>query len=145
VCGKGYLLKAAAAREGEFSHHNSRGKLRRRRTKSTFVNDSQRNEAMSTATGLFTKNYVEERVQDRVVGIVREILERRSIVRSILIDEDLRDAGLTSLDMVNLMLAVEAEFDVKIPDADMTLRNFRSIAAIDALIGVLLPGKALAG
>ncbi len=100
---------------------------------------------MSTATDLFTENHVEERVQDRVVGIVSEILARRSIVRSILIDEDLRDAGLTSLDMVNLMLAVEAEFDVKIPDADMTLRNFRSIAAIDALIGVLLPGKALAG
>ena len=46
-----------------------------------------------------------------------------------------------SLDMVNLMLAVEAEFDLKIPDADMTLRNFRSISAIDALVATLLGNK----
>ncbi len=76
--------------------------------------------------------------KDRVVGIVRDILQRRSPGRSIRPDEDLRDAGLNSLDMVNLMLAVEAEFDLKIPDADMTLRNFRSISAIDALVSSLL-------
>jgi acyl carrier protein len=71
---------------------------------------------------------------DRVIGIVREILERRSISRDILPDDDLREAGLNSLDMVNLMLAVEAEFDLKIPDAEMTLRNFRTISAIEALV-----------
>ena len=75
---------------------------------------------------------------DRVVVLVREILERRSISRDILPDDDLREAGLNSLDMVNLMLAVEAEFDLKIPDADMTLGNFRSISAIDALVVSLL-------
>jgi acyl carrier protein len=77
---------------------------------------------------------------ERVAGIVRDILERRSPGRSIRADEDLRDAGLNSLDMVNLMLTVEAEFDLKIPDADMTLRNFRSISAIDALVSSLLRG-----
>ena len=40
--------------------------------------------------------------------------------------------------MVNLMLAVEAEFAVKIPDRDMTPANFRTIARIDALVGELL-------
>ena len=40
--------------------------------------------------------------------------------------------------MVNLMLSVEAEFNLKIPDADMTPRNFRSISAIDALVRSLL-------
>jgi acyl carrier protein len=84
---------------------------------------------MSTATDLFP--------MDRVVGIVREILERRSVSRQILPDDDLREAGLNSLDMVNLMLAVEAEFDLKIPDADMTLRNFRSISAIEVLVASL--------
>jgi len=53
-------------------------------------------------------------------------------------DRDLTEAGLTSLDMVNLMLAVEAEFDLKIPDRDMTPANFRTIARIDALVGALL-------
>jgi acyl carrier protein len=78
---------------------------------------------------------------DRVVGLVREILERRSVSREISADDDLRDVGLSSLDMVNLMLAVEAEFDLKIPDSEMTLRNFRSISAIDALVTSLLQGR----
>ena len=90
---------------------------------------------MSTATDLSPADRVFS--TDRVVGIVHEILERRDISRRILADDDLREAGLNSLDMVNLMLAVEAEFDLKIPDADMTLRNFRCISAIEALVASL--------
>ena len=93
---------------------------------------------MSTATSLRTKDHAEIRVEERVIGIVRELLERRSVTRAISVDEDLREAGLNSLDMVNLMLTVESEFDLKIPDADMTLGNFRSISAIDALVTSLL-------
>jgi acyl carrier protein len=40
--------------------------------------------------------------------------------------------------MVNLMLAVEGEFDLKISDQDMTPSNFRSIARIEALVGALM-------
>ena len=72
-----------------------------------------------------------------MLGLVRDILERRSVSREILMDEDLREVGLNSLDMVNLMLAVEAEFDLKIPEADMTPQNFRSISSIDALVTAL--------
>ena len=77
---------------------------------------------------------------DRLLSLVNAILERRPVahpIRPILLDEDLREAGLTSLEMVNLMLAVEAEFDLDIPDVDMTLRNFRSISSIEALVGAL--------
>jgi acyl carrier protein len=90
---------------------------------------------MPTATDLSPADRVLP--TDRVVGIVHEILERRDISRRIQADDDLREAGLNSLDMVNLMLAVEAEFDLKIPDADMTLRNFRCISAIEALVASL--------
>jgi acyl carrier protein len=90
---------------------------------------------MSTATDLSPADRVLP--TDRVVGIVHEILERRDISRRIQADDDLREAGLNSLDMVNLMLAVEAEFDLKIPDADMTLRNFRCISAIETLVASL--------
>lgn len=75
---------------------------------------------------------------DRVAVLVRGLLAKRSVNRTVGSDEDLSEAGLTSLDMVNLMLAVEAEFDLKIPDRDMTPANFRSIARIDALVGALL-------
>jgi acyl carrier protein len=75
--------------------------------------------------------------RDRVADIVLQILERRAIKRPATLSDDLRSIGLSSLDMVNLMLAVEAEFDLKIPDADMTPQNFRSISAIDVLVTTL--------
>jgi len=75
----------------------------------------------------------------RIFGTVRQILARRAIPSPIDGLKDLRDAGLTSLDLVNLMLAIEAEFDIEIPQADMTPDNFRSIEAIDALVAVLAP------
>jgi acyl carrier protein len=75
--------------------------------------------------------------QDRVADIVRQILERRAVRKPAALGDDLRAIGLSSLDMVNLMLAVEAEFDLKIPEGEMTPQNFRSIAAIDALVTTL--------
>lgn len=74
---------------------------------------------------------------ERVTALVRQLLAKRSIVRPIGRDDDLAEAGLSSLDMVNLMLAVEGEFDVKIADADMTPANFRTVARIEALLGAL--------
>lgn len=71
---------------------------------------------------------------DRIIALVRAILEKRSIARSVGRDDDLGECGISSLDMVNLMLAVEAEFGLKIPDADMTPANFRSVARIGALV-----------
>jgi len=77
---------------------------------------------------------------DRIAGLVRQLLAKRSIDRAVGRDEDLAECGLSSLDMVNLMLAVESEFDVKIPDRDMTPANFRTIGRIDALVAGLLHG-----
>ena len=75
---------------------------------------------------------------ERVAQLVRQLLAKRSIDRSVGYDDVLSECGLSSLDMVNLMLAVETEFDIKIPDRDMTPSNFRSIARIDKLVGALL-------
>ena len=38
--------------------------------------------------------------------------------------------------MVNLMLAIEAEFDIEIPQSAMTPDNFDTIRAIEALVSV---------
>jgi len=75
---------------------------------------------------------------ERVTQLVRQLMARRSINQSVGYDDVLSERGLSSLDMVNLMLAVETEFDIKIPDPDMTPSNFRSIAQIDKLVGALL-------
>ncbi len=71
--------------------------------------------------------------------MVNRMLTERSIRFPAFPDDDLRSVGLSSLDMVNLVLAVEAEFDVSIPDADITPARFRSIATIAALVTTLLP------
>jgi acyl carrier protein len=48
--------------------------------------------------------------------------------------DNLLDAGLSSLDVVNLMLAVEDTFDLTLPQEKMTPENFRSIDTIEALV-----------
>jgi acyl carrier protein len=75
---------------------------------------------------------------DRVATLVQPLLAKRGVTRAVGRNEDLTEAGLSSLDLVNLMLAVEAEFDIKIPDRDMTPANFRNLARIEALVGGLL-------
>ena len=71
---------------------------------------------------------------ERVALLVRQLLAKRAIERPLGADEDLAASGLSSLDIVNLMLAVEAELDIKIPDREMTPANFRSIAQIAKLV-----------
>jgi acyl carrier protein len=46
----------------------------------------------------------------------------------------LSEVGVSSLKMVNLMLAVELEFDIAIPQSEITPENFRSLSSIQALV-----------
>ena len=82
---------------------------------------------------------------ERVAQLVRQLMAKRSIDRSVGYDDVLSECGLSSLDMVNLMLAVENEFDIKISDRDMTPSNFRSIAQIDKLLGALMHSEQQVG
>ena len=74
---------------------------------------------------------------ERVISVVQRLLTQRSISRKVEPADDLRDAGLTSMDMVNLVLAVETEFDVMIPESRITPANFRCVAAISSLVEAL--------
>ncbi|MFI4933970.1 MAG: phosphopantetheine-binding protein [Caulobacterales bacterium] len=73
----------------------------------------------------------------QVSAIVRSLLTKRSLGAPTGPKDDLRKLGLTSLDMVNLMLAVEDEFGIEFPQAAMTPENFRSIAAIEKLVNTV--------
>jgi len=73
----------------------------------------------------------------QIAAIVDSLLTRKQARSGVGADEDLHDCGLTSLDMVNLMLAVEDAFEVEIPQREMTPDNFRTIAAIERLVGRL--------
>jgi acyl carrier protein len=73
-------------------------------------------------------------VAERIAGVVRRLLADRSIDRVVRAEEDLRQAGLSSLDMVSLVLSVEEEFDLMVPEAGIMPANFRSIDAISRLV-----------
>lgn len=72
--------------------------------------------------------------ESRVATLVADLVAQKGAARAVAPHDRLVDAGLTSMDMVNLMLAVEAEFDLMIPPGEITPGNFRSIATIEALV-----------
>lgn len=75
-----------------------------------------------------------------VTKAVERVIARRGIKVWPSRNDDLKESGLTSLDMVNLMLAVECECGIVIPTSAMTPDNFRTIATIETLVASLLAG-----
>jgi acyl carrier protein len=73
-------------------------------------------------------------VQTRILALVKTILEQNAIAAEVHADSRLVDVGLTSMDMVNLMLGVEAEFDFTIPQAEITPENFQSIKTLELMV-----------
>jgi acyl carrier protein len=73
-------------------------------------------------------------VQDRILALVKAILDQNAIAAEVHPEQLLVDIGLTSMDMVNLMLGVEAEFDFTIPQAEITPENFRSVRTLERMI-----------
>jgi acyl carrier protein len=72
---------------------------------------------------------------ERLVAVVKVVLGAGSTPPDPFpVDAQLSDLGVSSLKMVNLMLAVELEFDIAIAQADITPENFHSLASIEALV-----------
>jgi acyl carrier protein len=78
---------------------------------------------------------------DRLIKVVRQLIDQNSGgLDPFPVEQQLSDLGLSSLKMVNLMLSVEMEFDIMIPQPDITPENFHSVASIAALVARLGPG-----
>lgn len=73
-------------------------------------------------------------VKDRVLALVRAILDQNSIAAEVLPRSRLVEMGLNSMDMVHLMLSVEAEFDLTLPQSAITPDNFRSVEMIELMV-----------
>jgi acyl carrier protein len=58
-------------------------------------------------------------------------------VASISDEDDLYQAGMTSHASVNVMLALEDEFDIEFPEAMLRKSTFESVVAIRTAIGEL--------
>jgi acyl carrier protein len=75
--------------------------------------------------------------RETLIELVATILKRNGVTRPVDAEADLVNQGLTSVDMVHLMLAIEAAFDITIPQSGLTPENFRSIATIEAMLAKL--------
>ena len=73
-------------------------------------------------------------VQTRLLALVKTILQQNAMTVEINPDTLLVDVGFTSMDMVNLMLGVEAEFDFTIPQDKITPENFQSVATLERMV-----------
>jgi acyl carrier protein len=76
----------------------------------------------------------------RLLTLIGQILNRADAL-SLPVDARLSELGMSSIKMVNLMLAVEGEFDLSIPQSEITPENFRSVISIEALLARLLALK----
>jgi acyl carrier protein len=75
---------------------------------------------------------------DRIVGLVERILERPAGAAPLPVRARLNELGMSSMKMINLMLAIEVEFDLSIPQSEITPENFDSISSVETLVVKLL-------
>jgi acyl carrier protein len=73
-------------------------------------------------------------IHDRVLSVVRSILEQNTITADVHPESRLVDIGLGSMDMVALMLKVEAEFDLTLPQPEITPENFQSVKTLEVMM-----------
>lgn len=73
---------------------------------------------------------------------IRQILGKHSRLNidfgEVGIDQDLYEIGLTSLTTVNIMLAIEDEFDIEFPDNKLNRQTFESIESLVEVVEELL-------
>jgi len=76
-----------------------------------------------------------------MIDRIRTLLARNPMIpidfEAISDDASLYDAGLTSFASVQMMLAIEEEFDIEFPEQMLTRRTFSSIANIAAAVSEL--------
>jgi acyl carrier protein len=78
-------------------------------------------------------------VCDRLIALVKQVSgSTAAFPAPFPVETQLSELGISSLKMVNLMLAVELEFDIAIPQADITPENFQSVNSIQALVEKML-------
>jgi acyl carrier protein len=81
-------------------------------------------------------------VEARILALVKTILQQNAMTVEINPDSLLVDVGFTSMDMVNLMLGVEAEFDFTIPQSEITPENFQSVKTLERMVVAQLQSAA---
>ena len=74
---------------------------------------------------------------EQIRRVLRDHARLAKDAASLALDTDLYQAGMTSHASVNVMLALEGEFNVEFPDHMLRRGVFGSIASIRAAVGAL--------
>lgn len=77
--------------------------------------------------------------RERLLALVRKAMGAPGATRPLAVDARLSELGISSIKMVGLMLAIEAEFNLTIAQAEITPENFASIASIEAMLERITP------
>ena len=78
-------------------------------------------------------------MRDELRSIVAEHGQLSVPIQRVGDDEDLFAAGMDSLAVVDIMLAIEERFGIEVPDTLLNRKTFASIAALDRALGPVLP------
>lgn len=73
-------------------------------------------------------------VERGVAALVHTKLREKNIDIAIPHGAPLLEVGLSSLDLVNLLLGVEAHFGVRLPDEEIFMENLETIASIAKVV-----------
>jgi acyl carrier protein len=73
-------------------------------------------------------------IDDRIRSVIGDYAKLSGDLGALADDDDLYAAGMTSHASVNLMLALENEFDVEFPDRMLRRSVFESVASIRAAL-----------
>jgi len=79
----------------------------------------------------------EQHVKKDIRTILKHVAHLEAAIDSIADGDDLYEAGLSSLDTIQLMLAIEKQFNIEIPDEMLNRNLFRSIDALADTIATL--------
>ena len=77
----------------------------------------------------------EERIEDRVKRLIATRLFLKIAPEAIEEDKSLMDAyGVDSVSLLELVVGVEEEFGIAIPDEEFDLKHFQTVAALAAFV-----------
>lgn len=75
-----------------------------------------------------------EEVTDRVLQVVQTYGSKKYPGFRIALDVNFLDAGLTSFDIIKLLLALEEEFGVAFGEVDISPQNFATVNSVAQLL-----------
>lgn len=73
----------------------------------------------------------------KIVKIISSIIG----MKDILPDEQLKDKGVNSLNMLLILASIEEQFNIKIPDSEMKMSNFETVREIDEMLKRIEKGQ----